>query len=89
MRTMKADNRYSKPAPRSYQIAKWLRFFFPRKITDSRPPENLGMGLRIGLELECGHSFHTKPTCIPAWWFCAACAHDWLKGRKREREKKS
>jgi hypothetical protein len=81
---MKTDNRYNKPAPLSLHVSQWLRFFFPRGVVKSRPPENLGMGLRIVLELECGHSFHIKPPCVPAWWFCAACAHAWVKRRRPE-----
>lgn len=72
-----------KPAPFSHQLARWLRFFFRRRVTKVSSPEDLGLGLRQVLVLECGHSFHAKPKAH--YWSqmgCAACAHEWVKRQK-------
>jgi hypothetical protein len=83
MMTFDSKPEWQKPAPPAYRLAHWLRFAFPRRVVSSEPPENLGTGLRVVLTLKCGHVFHVKPgKRLPKRWFCSACAHAWLKGRK-------
>lgn len=73
---------WHKPAPFAYRVAHWLRFCSPRKVVASEPPENLGMGLRVVLTVECGHAFHVKPRKrLPKRWFCAVCAYARLSRR--------
>ena len=71
------------PAPRSHRIGHLVRFFFPRRVTKTTPPEDLGLGLRQVVVLECGHSFHTKPKPNdPKRMGCEACAAEWAKRQK-------